>query len=139
VRGGSDTVSWYAGAFYYLYPGGADVSYAEIIASAEATVGLVTFGAQVAYAPPQDNLGSGNKYLAASAAFDTGSGFGLLARGGYEDGWFFDRKWDWELGANYTRGPFTASLSYVDTDYDAADEEGRLARAGLVASLLAEF
>lgn len=138
LQGGSDTFAWAAGVYAYFYPGGTDVNYAELIASAETYVGPITLGVEGSYAPEQDNLDFANKYLGASAALDAGGGFSLLARGGYENG-FYEHKWDWELGARYTRGPFAASLSYVDSNYGAADEEGRLARAGIVASLLAEF
>ena len=71
-------------------------------------------------------VGRGDTYRAASA------------RGGHEQG-FYDHKWDWELGLAYTRGVLTASLAYVDSNYGGAAEEGRLGRAGLVASLLATF
>lgn len=138
IHGGSDSFGWTAGAYAYLYPGGADVNYVEGIASVETYVGPVTLGLEGSYAPEQDNVDVANQYLGAYARFERDDGFALLARGGYEDG-FYDGKWDWELGASYTRGALTASLSYVDTNYGAEDEEGRLARAGIVASLLATF
>lgn len=138
LQGGSDSFAWSAGAYAYLYPGGSDVNYVEAIASVETYVGPVTLGLDGSYAPRQDNVDVDNKYLGASVRYDSEGGFGLLARGGYEDG-FYDGKWDWELGVSYTRGPLTASLGYVDSDYGAEDEEGRLARAGVVASLLASF
>ena len=35
---------------------------------------------------------------------------------GRERGSFYGRKLDWSFGAEFTRGPFTASLGYFDTD-----------------------
>lgn len=138
LQGGSDRFGWTAGAYAYLYPGGEDVNYVEAIASAETYIGPVTLGLEAAHAPRQDNVDVANTYLGASGSFDAGSGFGVRVRGGYEDG-FYDGKWDWEVGASYTRGPLAASLSYVDTDHGGPDQEGRLAAGGIVASLLATF
>jgi uncharacterized protein (TIGR02001 family) len=138
VQGGSDSFGWSAGAYAYLYPGGTDVNYAEATASAETYLGPLTLGLEAAYAPEQDNVDDANITLGVSVQYETPPGVVLLARGGYEDG-FYEGKWDWELGASYTRGVLTASLSYVDSNYGADDEEGRLARAGIVASLLATF
>lgn len=127
-----------AGAYAYLYPGGEGVNYVELMAGAERTFGPVTLGAEAALAPRQANVAGANRYLGLSSAFDAGSGWTLTARGGYEDG-FYDSKWDWEIGAGYTFGPLTASLAWVDTDHGGANEAGRLARGGIVGSLLAEF
>jgi uncharacterized protein (TIGR02001 family) len=126
------------GAYAYLYPGGQDVDYIELIVQAERSLGPVTLGAEAALAPRQGNVSRANHYAGLSASLDAGGGWGLIARGGYEDG-FYDRKWDWELGASYTSGPLTASLAYVDTNQGAEDESGKLGRAGIVASLLANF
>jgi uncharacterized protein (TIGR02001 family) len=126
------------GAYAYLYPGGQGVNYVELIAGAERSFGLVTVGIEAALAPRQDNVSRANHYAGLSASLDAGEGWGLIARGGYEDG-FYDHKWDWELGASYTSGPLTASLAYVDTNNGAEDEAGELGSAGVVASLLASF
>jgi uncharacterized protein (TIGR02001 family) len=138
VQGSSDTVGWTAGAYAYLYPAGEAVNYVELMGSTETYIGPATLGVTVAYVPEQRNVEAANKYIGASGSLDVGAGVGLVARGGYEDG-FYDGKWDWELGATYTRGPVTASLSYIDSNFGGANEEGRLARAGIVASLLASF
>ncbi|MDT9600187.1 TorF family putative porin [Sphingosinicella rhizophila] len=123
----------------YLYPGANGVNYAELSAIAERTLGPFTLGLEAALTPRQDNVDEANHYLGASAAFEIpGTGIVAKARGGYEDG-FYDRKWDWEVGASYSRSIFTASLSYVGTNRGAAHQEGRAARDGIVASLLAEF
>ncbi len=127
-----------AGAYAYLYPGGKGVNYVELMASAERTFGPVTLGAEAALAPRQANVAEANRYLGLSSALDAGSGWALTARGGYEDG-FYAGKWDWEIGAGYTFGPVTASLAWIDTDHGGPNEAGRLARGGVVGSLLAEF
>jgi uncharacterized protein (TIGR02001 family) len=138
LQGGSDRFWWTAGAYAYLYPGGTGVNYAEATASAETYLGPLTLGLEAAYAPEQDNVDDANLTLGVSAKYETPPGIVLMARGGYENG-FYDRKWDWELGASYTRGALTGSLSYVDTNRSGPDELGRLAAAGVVASLLATF
>jgi uncharacterized protein (TIGR02001 family) len=124
----------------YFYPGGSGVDYMELRVEAERELGPVTLGAEAAFVPQQRNIDVANYYLGASAGVEIPgvSGLTATARGGWEQG-FYDGKWDWELGVSYTRGALTASLAYVDSNYGGAAEEGRLGRAGLVASLLATF
>ena len=124
----------------YFYPGGADVDYMELRLEAERQIGPVTLGAEAAFVPHQRNISTANHYLGASARVEIPGVTGLTAgaRGGWEQG-FYDGKWDWELGLSYTRGVLTASVAYVDSNFGGAAEEGRLGRAGLVASLLASF
>lgn len=124
----------------YFYPGGRHVDYMEFRAEAERRFGPVTVGAEAAFVPAQRNTGTANHYVGASASVDLPGVAGLTAsvRGGREQG-FYDGKWDWELGLAWTRGPVTASIAYVDSNYGGAAEEGRLGRGGVVASLLASF
>ena len=124
----------------YFYPGGRDVDYVEFRLEAEREFGPVTLGAEAAFVPHQRNIGTANHYFGASAsvAIPGLSGLAANARAGREQG-FYDNKWDWELGLAYTRGALTASLAYVDSNHGGMNEEGRLGRAGLVASLLASF
>jgi uncharacterized protein (TIGR02001 family) len=138
LQGSVGEVAWRAGAYAYLYPGGADVNYVEFVGQLERTFGPATFAVEAALAPRQDHVAEANRYLGASSAYDAGDGWTVTVRGGYEDG-FYDRKWDWEVGLGYAVGPFEAAFAYVDTDHGACGEAGRLGRAGLVASLTAAF
>jgi uncharacterized protein (TIGR02001 family) len=124
----------------YFYPGGRGVDYMEFRLEAEREFGPVTLGAEAAFVPHQRNIGTANHYFGASASVVIPGVAGLAAnaRTGREQG-FYDNKWDWELGLAYTRGALTASLAYVDSNYGGRNEEGRLGRAGLVASLLTTF
>jgi uncharacterized protein (TIGR02001 family) len=124
----------------YFYPGGRDADYVEFRLEAERQVGPVTLGAEAAFVPHQRNIDTANRYFGASASMEIPglSGLTASARAGREQG-FYDNKWDWELGLAYTHGVLTASLAYVDSNYGGANEEARLGRAGLVASLLATF
>jgi hypothetical protein len=64
----------------------------------------------------------------------------VFASVGRERGSFYGRKWDWTLGLEVTRGPFRASLAYVDTNLDSDTHFlGRNIRAGIVASAGFEF
>lgn len=126
-------------AYAYLYPGGENVNYVELQATAERAFGPVTLGIEADFVPDQGNVEGENVYFGASAAAEIpGTGVTARLRGGYEDG-FYASKWDWELGLGYTRGPFTASLSYVDSNFGGPLEEGRLGQGGVVASLVANF
>lgn len=138
-QGSAAGVDFSIGAYAYLYPGGRDVDYVELTVQAERGFGPVTMGIEASLAPRQDNVAAANHYLGLSAAFEIpGTGIVAKARGGHEHG-FYDHKWDWEIGASYSRSVFTASLAYVDSNHGGVAEEGRLGRGGIVASLLAEF
>jgi uncharacterized protein (TIGR02001 family) len=138
VHGSLGSVGYRVGAYAYLYPGGSDVNYVEMIAEGERAVGPVTLGIHAAVAPRQDNVASANHYVAASAALEVGAGVTATMRAGYEDG-FYDGKWDWEVGASYTLAPVTASIAYVDTNYAAPDEAGRLGQGAVIGTLTASF
>ncbi len=124
----------------YLYPGGSDVNFVEYRLDLTRALGPATLGAELSYVPHQRNTGTANRYVGGSIALAVPGAEGLAAsvRGGREQG-FYDGKWDWELGAAYTRGAFTGSLAYVSSNYGGAQEAGRLGRAGVVASLLSSF
>ena len=138
LHGSIGSVGYRVGAYAYVYPGGNDVNYIEVIAEGERTIGPVTLGVQAAFAPRQDNVGSANHYVAASAAVETGGGVTATFRTGYEDG-FYEDKWDWEIGASYTLAPVTASIAYIDTNYSALNEAGRLGRGAVVGAFVTTF
>jgi uncharacterized protein (TIGR02001 family) len=127
------------GAYLYLYPGGRGVNYLELQGTAGRTIGPVDLGVELAWVPRQDNADTENLYLGATAGVAiSDTGLALKARGGRENG-FYDDKWDWQAGLSYARGPFTADLAYVDSNFGAPDEAGSAGRAGVLLSLLAEF
>ena len=138
LQGTLGAVAWRAGGYGYLYPHGEGTDYVEMIGQAETSMGPITLGLEGALAPRQANLDEANLYVGASSALDVGRGWTVLVRGGYEDG-FYKSKWDWELGASYTLGKLTGSLSYVDTNQGASDELASVAQGGLIGSLLIEF
>ena len=124
----------------YLYPGGNAVNFVEFRLDITRALGSATLAAELSYAPSQRNTGTANRYVGGSAALAVPGVAGLAAnlRGGREQG-FYESKWDWEVGAAYTRGGVTGSFAYVNSNHGAADEAGRLGRAGVVASLLSSF
>ena len=139
-RGSAAGFALTATANAYFYPGGSGVNYMEFRLEAEREIGPVTLGVEAAWVPRQRNVDAANHYLGASAgvAIPGATGLTATARAGREQG-FYDNKWDWEVGLSYERGPLTASVAYVDSNHGGPAEEGRLGRAGLVASLLASF
>jgi uncharacterized protein (TIGR02001 family) len=130
---GGDTVTYDLGVTYYMYPGVSDFNYAEFIGKLGTTVGPVTLGGMVAYAPSQDSTGNtDNFYVGTNASIgipDTPLSFtGSI---GYEDGAFGDDKIDWSLGVTAEVKGFTLGASYVDTNRFV----GGLGKAGAVFSI----
>ena len=140
--GESGPVGYEIGAIAYLYPGGdgtGDVY--EGTAAISYTIGPATGRFRVNYAPDQANLAGDNLYLVADARVGIPTTpFTLTASFGRERGSFYGRKLDWSLGAEFTRGPFTASVAYVDTDLNGVSSGfGHDVHAGVVASASFEF
>jgi uncharacterized protein (TIGR02001 family) len=117
---GGDTVTYDVGATYYLYPGVSSFNYVELTGKLGTTIGPVTVGSQLSYAPSQDNLGNqDNIYIGGNASVGIpGTPVTLTSSLGYEDGAFSggSGKLDWTLGASASFSGFTASATYVDTD-----------------------
>lgn len=140
--GTAGPIEYEVGAIAYLYPGGdgtADVY--EGTAALSYTLGPVTAKLSAFYAPDQENLAGDNFYLSVEArAGIPGTPFTIFGQAGRERGSFYGRKHDWSFGAEYTRGPFTASLGYFDTDLNGLTSGlGRNVRSGAVASASFEF
>jgi uncharacterized protein (TIGR02001 family) len=140
--GEAGPVSYEVGAIAYLYPGGdgsGDVY--EATGSLAYTFGPATARLRAAYAPDQENLAGDNFYVSGEARVGIPTTpFTLFAQVGRERGSFYGRKWDWSFGVEATRGPFSASVAYVDTNLDGVTSGlGRDVRGGIVASASVEF
>ena len=130
---GGDTITYDIGATYYLYPGFSSANYVEFIGKTGTTVGPVTLGGILAYAPSQDGTGNqDNVYVGGTAAFAIPSTpLTLNSSVGLEDGAFGDNKIDWSLGVSASVAGFTLGASYVDTNRFA----GGLGKAGAIFSI----
>jgi len=134
--------SYEIGAIAYLYPAGdgsADVY--EGTGALSYTFGPATGRFRINYAPDQENLAGDNLYLSVDARVGIPTTpITLIAQFGRERGSFYGSKLDWSLGAEFTRGPFTASIAWVDTDLDGVTSGfGRNVHSGVVASASLEF
>lgn len=131
-RGSVAGFDYAATAYAYLFDG--QPAYFEAQATLGRDLGPVTVEIELAYAPRQRDVTRANTYIgAALTAPIAGTGVALVARGGVEDSFFFGRKRDWEVGARWSKGPFTVSASMVGTDGDGPTP--RDARTGLVLAL----
>ena len=130
---GGDTITYDIGATYYLYPGFSSANYVEFIGKTGTTVGPVTLGGILAYAPSQDGTGNqDNVYVGGTAAFAIPSTpLTLNSSVGLEDGAFGNNKIDWSLGVSASVAGFTLGASYVDTNRFA----GGLGKAGAIFSI----
>jgi uncharacterized protein (TIGR02001 family) len=134
---GGDTVTYDIGVTSYLYPGASGFNYAELIGKLGTTVGPVTLGGILAYAPSQDGTGNtDNVYVGGTAAVAIpGTPLTFNSSLGLEDGAFGDNKLDWSLGVSASVSGFTLSASYVDTNRFV----GGLGKAGAVFSVAYTF
>lgn len=129
------------GVTWYTYPGGANRSdFAEPYAKLSGTIGPASLLAGVAYAPPQRALGNfsgtpqsrgqkaDNLYVWGDGSVGLpGTPFTAKAHIGHSrgnpglgpNGFSLSptgRYWDWSLGLDYVRGPFTFGAAYTGTD-----------------------
>lgn len=134
---GGDAVTYDLGVTYYMYPGFSSANYAEIIGKVGTTVGPVTLGGTLAYAPSQDGTGNtDNVYVGTNASIGIpDSPVTLTGSVGFEDGAFGDNKLDWSLGITAEVEGFTLGASYVDTNRFV----GGLGKAGAVFSISYSF
>ena len=140
--GEAGPISYEVGAIAYLYPGGDGTgSVYEGTASLAYTLGPARARVRANYAPDQKNLAGDNFYVSLDARVAIpATPVTLFAEVGRERGSFYGRKWDWSLGAEIRRGPFTASLGYFDTDLNGVTSGlGRNVRGGIVASASVAF
>jgi uncharacterized protein (TIGR02001 family) len=140
--GSAGPVEYEIGAIAYLYPGGdGTANVYEATGALSYRLGPVSAKLSAFYAPDQENLDGDNFYLSAEAKVGIpATPFTLFAQAGRERGSFYGRKYDWSFGAEFTRGPFTASLGYFDTDLNGVTSGlGRNVRSGIVASASFEF
>lgn len=140
--GTAGPVEYEIGAIAYLYPGGdGTANIYEATGALSYRLGPVSAKLSAFYAPDQENLAGDNFYLSAEAKVGIpATPFTLFAQAGRERGSFYGRKHDWSFGAEFTRGPFTASLGYFDTDLNGVTSGlGRSVRSGIVASASFEF
>ena len=130
---GGDTITYDIGATYYVYPGVSALNYVEFIGKTGTTVGPVTLGGILAYAPSQDGTGNtDNLYVGGTAAFAIpNTPLTLNSSLGLEDGAFGNNKLDWSLGVSASVAGFTLGASYVDTNRFV----GGLGKAGAVFSV----
>jgi uncharacterized protein (TIGR02001 family) len=140
--GEAGPISYEVGAIAYLYPGGDGTGNVyEATGSLAYTFGPATARLRANYAPDQENLAGDNFYLSAEARVGIPTTpFTLFAQAGRERGSFYGRKFDWSLGIEAIRAPFTVSVGYFDTDLNGVTSGlGRNVRGGIVASASVEF
>jgi uncharacterized protein (TIGR02001 family) len=134
---GGEAITYDIGVTTYLYPGVSSFNYAEFIGKLGTTIGPVTLGGTLAYAPSQDGTGNtDNIYVGGNASLAVpGTPLTLTSSLGLEDGAFGDNKLDWSLGVTAEVAGFTLGASYVDTNRFV----GGLGKAGAVFSVAYSF
>ena len=129
-----------AGAYSYVYPGGAGVDYLELQAAAQRDLGPVRLGVLAAYTPRQRNVtGTDNLYLQANMVMKLGQGpFSVRAALGFEDG-FYARKWDWDAEVRLEHKGATASFGVVGSTEGRGSPSGANGEPAVVAGLAFGF
>lgn len=99
--------------YLYLYPDLPNARYVELQSSVEKDVGRGKVALEASLAPKQNGIPFENIYFGLRGELPLArAGLSLIARGGYEDG-FFHRKLDWEVGTTFSKGPVTLAASIV--------------------------
>lgn len=130
--GEAGLIDYSIAATAYLYPGGDGVNYGELQGEVGGSLGPARLAVEVAYVPDQKNTATDNFYIGPKLSVGlplTPLTFNL--RGGYESG-FYDDKFDWEAGVDYSLGPVTASFAVVGSTDGGTSESGKLGRTGVV-------
>lgn len=114
-------LGWDAGFIYYLYPGAAELNYAEIYGK----LSYEGFEAGLHYSNDWADSGDSALYLTGDALLRLPRNFSLRLHLGYSFGDYFDnvdsKYLDYSAGIGYTLGKFELALQYVDTDLDRED------------------
>ncbi|MEG3145095.1 TorF family putative porin [Sphingomonas sp. RT2P30] len=119
----------------YLYPDLPDSRYVEIQTFVGKDIGRGQVTLETSFAPKQNGLPFENIYIGMQGDLPIApAGLSLVARGGYEDG-FFRRKFDWEFGARYTKGPVTLMASIVGSSLGSRFAPRADGRTGLLLSV----
>lgn len=119
----------------YLYPDVPDSRYVEIQTFVAKDVGRGQVTLETSFAPKQSGLPFENIYIGMQGYLPIApTGLALVARGGYENG-FFRRKFDWEFGARYTKGPVTLTASVVGSSLGGRFAPRADGRTGLALSV----
>jgi len=101
--------------YMYLSPGVPNAGYIEVQTFLEGDVGRGQFALEASFAPKQNGLSFDNSYVGVRGELPLArAGLSLIARAGYEDG-FFHRKLDWEFGTKFSKGPVALAASIVGT------------------------
>jgi uncharacterized protein (TIGR02001 family) len=131
-------ISFDLSATRYSYPSSGSDNYSEATASVTVTRGPASAILGFSYAPPQSALrdDSGRRHANGYASLQTayevgGTPLTLKAGAGRERGAFDEveraGKWDWNVGAEATRGPAKLSLAYVGSNADTAGRHALVA------------
>ena len=115
------------GAIAYVYPGADDANYAEAyVHVSHAVTETVRVGTEVRYAPDQNSFGTDNTYATVFAEWTVADDWTILTSVGQEDG-YYDRKFDWNLGAEYDFGRAAVGLAWVGFDEAGFKEDAVVA------------
>ncbi len=125
------------GGVAYLYPGAKNLNYGELLGSVKTKVGPGNIGANIAYAPKQNNIGNkDNFYYGVTADLPLGEmPMTLVGSFGIENGAFGDHKRDWSAGFDIDVVGVTAGARYIDTARTTAAGSGKT----IVVSLTKSF
>jgi uncharacterized protein (TIGR02001 family) len=115
-------LEWTLGAVHYLYPGEADIDYAEIDLTATASAGPLTVSAGVEYAPDQSNYDDDDLY--SWIGFEIAAPHNLTLHGhvGHDDGVMAPVPYaiDYSLGIGVPVGNLGVDLSLVRVESEDA-------------------
>jgi uncharacterized protein (TIGR02001 family) len=140
LKGKAGDLGWSAKYIRLIYVDQDDVDFDQY--AAEITYPIGPIGASLGIVYDEYNGGGDSTYIYGGGSYSFKEmPISVRAQLGYEDGSFYNEKWNWNIGATYTYKQVSFSLDYIDTDQEVyftglADDQ---ADSTVVAAITAAF
>jgi uncharacterized protein (TIGR02001 family) len=117
LKGKMGDLGWSAKYIRLVYVDQSNVDFDQY--AAEVTYPIGPIGASLGVVHDVYNGGGDSTYIYGGGSYTfPETPFSVRAQLGYEDGSFYNEKWNWGIGATYTYKQVSLSLDYIDTDQD---------------------
>lgn len=115
LKGKLGDLGWSAKYLRLVYVDQSDVDFDQY--AAEVTYPIGPIGASLGVVHDEYNGGGDSTYIYGGGSYTfKDTPLSVRAQLGYEDGTFYNEKWNWDIGATYTYKQVSLSLDYIGVD-----------------------